>query len=252
VGSHVAVRLAQSGVGGLVLVDPQTLKAPNAGRHALGMRSLDVNKAASLAQELGRRFPHMRAIEAFPRSWAALTDAEREKIAQSDLIVCAIGDWSAEGPINEWHQARGANPPIVYAWMEEQGAAGHALALLRPGGCLRCLLNADGSARDPETAWPQGSMLKAEPACGVMYQPFGPVELGYTEMLVANLCLDVLLGRVITNTRRICATSTSRPAELGGAWTASHAALRPAGADGHFTADRPFSAQAGCPVCSGE
>lgn len=252
VGSLSAIRLAQSGVGGLILVDPQSLEGPNAGRHALGVRSVGFGKATSLAQEIGRRFPHMRTIDALPRSWAALSDPEREKIAQCDLIVCAIGDWAAEGPINEWHQTRGAVPPIVYGWMEERGAAGHALALLRPGGCIACLLNTDGSMRDPETRWQEGNMLKAEPACGVLYQPFGPVELGYVEMLVADLALDVLLGTVADNAHRICATSTARLAQLGGSWTASHISLRPPGMDGHCAIDRPFSARASCPVCSEE
>jgi len=252
VGSLAAVRLAQSGIGGMILVDPQSLEGPNAGRHALGVRSVGFGKAASLAQEIGRRFPHMRTIEALPRSWASLSDAERERITQCDLIVCAIGDWAAEGPINEWHQARGAVPPIVYGWMEERGAAGHALALLRPGACIACLLNDDGSMREPETQWQAGNMLRAEPACGVQYQPFGPVELGYVEMLVADLALEVLLSTVTDNAHRICATSSTRLAHLGGAWTASHAALRPVGVTGHFTTERPFSARAGCPVCSGE
>jgi hypothetical protein len=251
VGSQVAVRLALAGVGGLLLVDPQVLEAANVGRHALGISAVGRLKASLLAQEIARRVSHMRTVEWLSRSWATLESSEIDRIAGSDLIVSAIGDWSAEGPINDWHIQRGAAPPIVYAWLEEHGTAGHALAVTSNQGCLHCVLQSDGRAIAPETLWPQGGMLRSEPACGTMFQPFGPVELGYSEALVADLCLDVLLGKVSQNTHRVYATSSGRLAALGGSWTPSHGEIRPAGFDSPLMAPRSFIQRSDCPVCSG-
>ena len=250
IGSQIAIRLAQAGVGSLILVDPESLEAANVGRHALGMSAVGCEKAPQLAKEIARRFPHIQNVEGLPRSWVELSVEERDRIASSDLIISAIGDWSAEGLVNAWHIAREATPPIVYAWLEEHGVAGHGLAICKSPGCLRCLLHGDGSVITPETTWPEGSMLRSEPACGTMYQPFGPVELGYSEALITDLCLDMLLGKIVRNTHRIYATSTERLATLGGSWTPEHLHVRPVDFDGPLLTDRLFEPRPDCPVCS--
>jgi hypothetical protein len=40
------------------------------------------------------------------------------------------------------------------------------------------------------TDWPAGTPTRQEPACGAVFQPYGPVELGYVNSLVSELALD--------------------------------------------------------------
>ena len=68
-GSTVARQLLQSGVGKLILIDPDTLGWQNIGRHELGAQSVDQNKATALGEHLRSRFPHVRSIDTFDRNW---------------------------------------------------------------------------------------------------------------------------------------------------------------------------------------
>jgi molybdopterin/thiamine biosynthesis adenylyltransferase len=251
VGSLVGMRLAQAGVGAFITVDPQVLEAQNTSRHALGAQDVGSFKAAALAREITRRFPHIRAATPFAKNWLSLTPTELELIAKADLIVSAMGEWAGEGPLNEWHQAHPALPPIVYGWTEDHATAGHAVLVAagRPG-CLHCILNADGSPRAPETVWPEGATLRPEPACGASFQPFGSVELASTEALVADLCLDTLLGKATSPAHRVYATSTLRLTSVKGVWSDSHLALRPSSFDGAGVFTRFFEPRIDCPVCS--
>lgn len=251
-GSPIAVRLAQAGVGTMVLVDAQVLESANIGRHVLGAEYVGLPKAVGLARELGKRFPHMQKVDAISKAWDGLSNAEREAIAASDLIVCATGEWSAEGPINEWHQALRGCPPIVYAWLEEHGAAGHAYAVVgNQNGCLWCILDDEGGQRSPETIWPNvETTLLPEPACGASFQPFGPAEVGFAEAMTSELCLELLLGKVAQTTHRVYATSTARLASLRGEWSAAHQAIRGVGQDGSMMFTRPTAKYEACPLCN--
>lgn len=62
-----------------------------------------------------------------------------------------MGDWEAEGGLNEWHVASGRQIPDVYGWTEPFACAGHAVAICREEGVLqlrheqrgRCTLDED-------------------------------------------------------------------------------------------------------------
>src|ERR1017187_1584160 len=58
VGAPVAEMLSMAGVGGMTLIDPETLTFANAGRHALGANHVKDHKAQGLALNLRGRFPH--------------------------------------------------------------------------------------------------------------------------------------------------------------------------------------------------
>lgn len=248
-GSHIAVRLAQAGVGSLTLVDPELVEAANVGRHVLGVTSVGKPKADQLAAHLGLRFPHLRSIRPLRGRWERLSAADWSLVEESDLIVSTIGDWSAEGPLNEWHRRAAPRPPIVYGWLEEFAVAGHALLIADQPSCFRCIVDENGRIRKPETEPPAGHTLTSEPACGGAFQPFGPVDLAYAEAMVAELCLDVLLGRRDKNCLRTYATSTEQLKRVGSTWTKEHLARRPPGFDGHFVDERPAPDDPACKAC---
>jgi hypothetical protein len=62
VGAPVAVQLAAAGVGGLILIDPDTLRWANVGRHPVGARGVGRNKAEALAESIRSGYPHIRRV----------------------------------------------------------------------------------------------------------------------------------------------------------------------------------------------
>lgn len=249
-GSHVAVGLGLAGAGGFVLADPETFETQNAGRHVLGVEYAGINKARALSENLGKRLPHLSEIEALPKRIEQLTDDEWERVQSCDIIVSATGDWAVDGFLNVKHLAANCVPPVVYGWLEEYGAASHAVAVQSNRSCLRCLLDADGTVKSPETLWPNSETSQLpEPACGVAFQPFGAIDLGYGASLVTELCVDILLGAAEGNRHRIYATSQVRMEKLGGHWTDYHSASRPNGFTGSFVRDDELTADPHCPDC---
>lgn len=248
VGGPVALALAESGVGRIVLIDPDKLKWANIGRHPLGAESVRLNKAQALARLLQTRFPHIR-VEAHPRRWEDVACAEPELLPGCDLIVSAMGDWATEGALNEWHLSADRPMPIVYGWTEPHACAGHAVAIARRGGCLQCGITYAGQPHLRLTEWPDGSVLRQEPACGAVYQPYGPVELAHVVALLAELALDSLLGTGTTSIHRIWAGRRRLLEVAGGKWTAAWIEVARDRLDGGFVHERPWPAFAACGEC---
>jgi hypothetical protein len=113
-GSQVAMRLAQAGIGGLMLLDPDRLSTASVGRHALGINAVGRNKATELATDLRRRFPHMPTIKAWDESWQAVFAKETKLFYGSTLILACLGEWRADGQLGEWHAQSDAAAPVVY------------------------------------------------------------------------------------------------------------------------------------------
>ncbi|HKT29157.1 ThiF family adenylyltransferase [Dyella sp.] len=248
-GSQVAVRLAQSGVGHLTLVDPDKLSPANVGRHALGVAETGQNKAVALATELRHRFSHMHAVEGHGVPWQQFYHKHPDLFEAFDLIVACIGEWSAEGPLAEWQRREGGERPVVYGWLDERGTAAHALVLTGNVPGLSCVLGSDGNLRVPETIWQNRGAIQSEPACGTLFQPYGPIDMALAETLVSKLCLDVLIGSVSAPRHRIYATSTEQLTAAGGKWSDEHLKHRPAGFEGAFEYDRPIDACQQCDAC---
>jgi molybdopterin/thiamine biosynthesis adenylyltransferase len=193
-GAPVAIALAQAGVGHLILIDPDTLGWANIGRHRLGASCVGQGKAKALAEKIRADFPHVTVdyrnvdIDLVVRLHTVDLDA-------CDLIVSATGSWAADGRLDAWHAETGRRVPVVYAWMEAHACAGHAVLLGASDGCLRCGFDKTGLPKFRVTAWANGATERQEPACGAVYQPYGPVELGFVNSLTAELALDALRGR---------------------------------------------------------
>ena len=195
-GSFVAHQLAQAGVGRLLLIDPDELRPTNVGRHALGMSWVMVNKATALAAQIKRDFPHIRAVEAFPRSFEALKASDLEALRQCDLILLAGIDLGGELAVDAWRSRLATPPPMVWSFIEEFAVAGHAVAIT---GLARLKDGLDRDARFLQrvtTQWPPGEALRREAGCGVMFQPYSTVDMMGTVTVTTRLCLDLLLARV--------------------------------------------------------
>jgi len=249
VGGPVAVLLAQAGVGRIRLVDPEDLKTANTGRHPLGATHVRQMKAVALASRLAQSYPHLK-IEAKACAWEDLPEAFA-LFRQSSVIVSTIGSWAAEGGLNAAHMAAGRRPQIVYGWTEPLGCAGHAVAIGPNGGCLQCGFDPLGTPRLQATRWPAGTHLQQEPACGAVYQPYGPAELTYTVGMIAEMALDCLLGEFDgSGVHRVWAGDGRRLVATGGDWTATWVEETRQRVEGRFVHERPWEPDERCLECA--
>ena len=246
-GAPVALALAEAGAGRLVLLDPDRLTWANVGRHPLGADSVDRYKADALAKSIRRSYPHIE-VEAYRSFWEDLPAGLGNGCMKADLIVSATGRWASEGALNEWHLSAGRSPTIVYGWTEAHACAGHAVAIAKTGGCLECGFDDAGGPRLRVCRWDAETTLQ-EPACGAVFQPYGPVELAHVIATVAELAVDCLLGTIATSTHRIWADRRSRLIETGGAWTADWEKIAGDRDGGGFLHESVWAPSPDCRAC---
>lgn len=219
VGAPSATTLAQAGVGNLNLVDFDTVKWENVGRQPFGAQSIGQNKAKALAERLRTDYPHIR-VDHYEIDLDTMVRKHSSVLERSNLILSATGSWSADGRLEAWRSAFGSGVPVLYSWTEAHACAGHAVLLGPSGGCLRCGFDNTGLPKFQVTSWPSGS-VRSEPACGGVYQPYGPVELGFINCLTTELALDALLGEAGINCHRVWIGAAGRLKRLGGVWAES-------------------------------
>ena len=153
VGAPVACTLAQAGAGRIVLADYDVLSWPNVGRHPLGASAIGRNKAESLAEWLQADFPHLQ-IESRACNLQGLLQSDLKLLEAADLVIAATGNWGAESALNRWHVEQGRPSPILYCWTEAHACAGHAVAIVREGGCFQCHIGRTGSPSFKVVEWP--------------------------------------------------------------------------------------------------
>lgn len=247
-GSQVASRLAQAGVGRISIVDPQVLAACNVGRHELGMGSLGKNKAEELARVLSEKYPH-GDYRGVPAAWQAVLRDSSELFEGADLVVCCMGETPQDLAWSAHHQSGRLQIPSLYGWLGTQGATGHALLIAPSGPGLSCFIDPGGYVKRPDTEFSGGDQLQAEPGCGTEFQPYGPLAAGEVEVLVSRLAIDFLSGKVGASAHRIRTCSTEELGELGGEWTRAHRLQRPEGYEGPLQYDLPVTSCGECYKC---
>ena len=248
VGSGVAGLLARAGVGRLVIVDPDVLSWANVGRHALGASFVGQNKARALSRHILSELPHIRGVEPHARHWQALADSAPQVLEQCDLLISTMADWASESALNAWHLERSRERPILYGWLEPHACAGHSVIVAGSGGCLQCGFSPVGLPRLRVVDW-QETPQKQEPACGAVFQPYGPTELAHVVSLVAETAVDSLLQPIAGSTHRIWAARAPLVRSLGGRWTAEWTAGSGDADRGGLIDERPWSQDSECPDC---
>jgi molybdopterin/thiamine biosynthesis adenylyltransferase len=246
VGSPVATLLAKSGVGKITLVDPEVLESENTSRHELGAISVEKGKATQLASSLRQRFPHL-TIKDEGKTWQEVARSNLEQLTSADLVISTMGNWSLESELNTLVLDLPSFPPILYGWTEAYAAAGHAAVFMNRTSCLRCLTNDLGELRTPVTSWKHDTM-RPVPACGGSFQPYGAVELDHINAIIAELALDVLMGRVLTSLHRIWVGRRMVLERAGGEWNAEWVQAHTDPGDGGNIVEAPVVRDPQCPA----
>ncbi len=198
---YVAHMLARMGVGSLLLVDNDTLSWDNAGRHVLGGLQVGKKKAEALRLLLQMESPHLQ-IEKLDFDLEQILSVSPSRLQNVDLIISTIGAWSADYDLNYWARRATGAPPMIFAWIEPHGIAGHAM-LVHPieGGCLACGCNQWGefklSVTDPESS----KQIQGR-GCSGFYQPYGVAEMMPTAAMTVRLAADLLTERCMQSELR--------------------------------------------------
>ncbi|WP_420418341.1 ThiF family adenylyltransferase [Pacificispira sp.] len=217
VGSSVATKLAEAGVGTLELIDADILAWENISRHELGADDVGLNKASALASRFRGRFPH-HTFQDHPSRWQRAYETKPSVLSEADLIISTTGSWMAEAQLNELALQSSSFPPILYGWTEPHAVAGHAVLITCTDACFACQLSNVGRPKLTVSSWPAESQTKQEPACGTFFQPYGPVELSAVNTMIAATALDALLLPELTTTRTTWIGSAKHLGAVGGRW----------------------------------
>jgi molybdopterin/thiamine biosynthesis adenylyltransferase len=237
-----------AGIGHLRLIDPEALSWANVGRHPLGAESVGLKKASQLAKKLTQSFPHA-TIESRDADVQVVLEKEQDFLLDCDLVICATGAWSAEAVLNAWHISSKRPPRIVYAWTEPHACAGHALAIVPGDSCFQCQVTAFGEMKNTVTVW-RGSSERYEPACGAVYQPYGPIELSWITTMAASLALDCALEKIEFSTHRIWAGPKALLDAAGGSWSGDWIGGNKARESGGFLEERRWERDPDCKICA--
>ncbi|MGD9637518.1 MAG: ThiF family adenylyltransferase [Alphaproteobacteria bacterium] len=204
VGSFVAAILVKAGVGNIVLIDDDKLSWVNIGRHVLGAQHVGKYKSRALSEDLRRNHPNLNVIYDDPSIIQSVLLERIDVLQKCDIIIDLTADWIAKSILNEfWHRGM-LSAPLVFGWTERFGVAGHAIALINKNhGCYQCGCNFDGGLLNPLTNWPEDMPVFQEPACGTVFQPYGPTEQGFSNSLISNLIIDVLMKNIEQSVHRV-------------------------------------------------
>jgi len=217
IGAAVACALAAAGVGRLILIDPDMLTWSNVGRHPLGAEWVGMRKATALASKLKRDFPHIE-ITSYVATVEDLLINKPEIFDELALAVLATGEWDAEAMFDAQRQAKGWTFPCVYGWTEAHACAGHSVAITYGSTPFAAGFDNTGLPLLRVAEWPDPTEER-EPACGAVYQPYGPVELGFIVNMIAELALECVLGGVTASELRVWACRKAFLDQTKGRWT---------------------------------
>jgi hypothetical protein len=215
-GASVARLLAQMGVGSFVLVDSDDLSTANTSRHVLGSTFVRRNKATALGEFLLRDLPHLEDVCSYPCRFEKLSDRQLDSLTSCDVVISAGIDWAGDVALDRWRRTLPRPPVHVCGWTEEFALVGHAVGLfgheaLLPG------FSADGEPIFSLTTWSsEVRTVVTEAGCGNLFQPHGAIELSNSVILVAELALDVLSGRLNSSCRRVWLGDLDDLRRLGG------------------------------------
>lgn len=250
VGSEVAALLAKTGVGNLTLIDNDHMKPENCGRHFLGNEYLLRNKAEAMKAALEKAYPHISQVNAIGGKWPSHYKSNFSDMEKIDLIISATADTATEFALNEWQLKAGRRIPVLYGWTELYAAAGNALLIGKDGPCFACSHDQHGENNAPVTSFDDAQQhIVSQPACGSTFQPYGPIQLGFINIMIANEAVKALTEGVNASYRRAWAADFGFVKTSGGVWGEGWSRLGERYSEGERSALVPCEPMSACSIC---
>ena len=136
VGSYIAEQLIRSGVGSVILIDPDTVEFANLSRTVFTASDVGSLKVDALCRRLMSISPSVRT-QVLPVNLHDISHDELEKIFTSvDFVVCAVDDRRAQLLINHW--AYHHKKPSVFVGIYGGAKAGEVFVTEPPLACYNC------------------------------------------------------------------------------------------------------------------
>lgn len=193
-GSRIAEMIVKSGVGKVILVDNDVLRAGNVSRHVLGVDSLAQNKADALRRRLLGHNPFAE-VESFGGNVVASPETLESLIARADLVLSCLGSDPSEIFVSAACAAQ--EKPVIFCRSFLQGRLGQVLVYAPPVycacyGCASAFLAAPDCTvpRPPKIAYED--LVDFDGDCGSAFIPASAVDLDFVSLQGARLALAVL------------------------------------------------------------
>lgn len=206
-----ALELAKSGVGGLILVDFDRLRAHNIARHVCGLADVGRFKTRAVKDLIQQHNP-MASVQCHQVDITEDDELLHQVVADSDLVFVATDSELSRHLVNEACLAAGK--PAVYGGAYERAFAGEVIRVI-PGaaGCYACVRqNMAGTMRSISTQqvfdYTDDSEFQAEPGLGL--------DVSFIAMIHTKVALMTLLRGTESSLGDIDAemvlwTNTARP-----------------------------------------
>ncbi|POD32325.1 ThiF family adenylyltransferase [Pseudomonas syringae] len=195
IGGYLADLLSKAGAGTgggkLTLVDFDRLMPENVGRHCLGLRYFNTNKAlgTSIMLEFDSPGISVRALE---------VDVRKAHLGEMDLLIDATG----EEALGHWLTANYiSSTPMLSVWVEGPGTAVRALLKTAgEGACYRCLSTHTRAGQFPTV---EGGVphVMAGHGCEGLYVPFPATVSIQAAALGAEMALAWANGKASPSLR---------------------------------------------------
>lgn len=188
VGSNLALRLAEVGVGTLGLVDSARLRPGDIVRHAAGSWGVGDTKIAAVRFLVHVRAPWTHVIPAEESPWDP--DRIRTLLESADLVVDATGFSSFANLLSVI--CREHSVPLLSAALYRGGSIARVRRQGLPSDTPIC-----DRARDSRypVIPPGEEPLVFEPGCSAPVNNASPVSVASLASLAADMAVDILVGR---------------------------------------------------------
>lgn len=199
VGGEIAYKLASSGIGKLMLVDPDVYSLDNLYRHVLDECLLGVSKVVGLSWRIESKHPWTKCT---PVNSKLLNLRDKEILKSFDLMIVAIGSPTHERLFHDFLVENAVSLPVINTWVEGYGVGGHA-TLDIPGskGCLRCAYVdhnnlSRGLASNLNFLEPNQDVTVNHAGCGNLFLPYSALNAGQTALIASDLAIHFLNGSI--------------------------------------------------------
>ena len=199
IGSRVAENLIKTGVGHLILLDKDVMRAGNVSRHVLGLDSISKKKAIALRAHLQRKnvFAKVESLVYDP-----LTQAQNfERLVVSvDFVVSCLGSDGTEVFVNAVCKSLGK--PVIFCRSHLQSRIGAILISMEGKGCFECLSKYLGRPECVIPRLPQipyNDLVGLDADCGSAFLPASAIDLDLVALHCSRLTLAMLQREELKN-----------------------------------------------------